>query len=204
MRTWTPKKYTKEWSNEHDEKCFASSFKRREDAKWKQKKNRKSMRGQKNQKTAKIIVSPIKKRMKDQSQIQIVIRTVMFLSMKIKTIKMIQKNEEKKWIEYIRRSTKEAEEHMMNTKIPCWRKTHWRMKWRMALRTASHPKERWSNTIKEWNPGLDKSIKTNRPVSRRRHRWEDAINEFLTPEESEESRGNDLKNNDAWIRQAKK
>ena len=35
-------------------------------------------------------------------------------------------------------------------------------------------------------------------------RWEDEINEFLKTEESEESKGNDLKNNDTLIRQAKK
>ena len=92
----------------------------------------------------------------------------------------------------------------MKTKIPWWMKTHWRMKWWMALRTASLPEERWSKTVKEWNPGLDNSIKKNRPVSRRWHRWEDAINEFLKPEESEESRGTDLKNNDTWIRPATK
>ena len=35
-------------------------------------------------------------------------------------------------------------------------------------------------------------------------RWEDEINEFLKIEESEESKGNDLKNNNTLIRQAKK
>ena len=46
----------------------------------------------------------------------------------------IDKNntDEKEWFEYIiNRSTKEAEEHMKKTKIPCWTETHRRMKWRM-------------------------------------------------------------------------
>ena len=30
-------------------------------------------------------------------------------------------------------------------------------------------------------------------------RWEDDINEFLKPEEADETRGNDLKSKDAWI-----
>ena len=52
---------------------------------------------------------------------------------------------EEDWIEYIKRSTKEAEEHMKNIKIPCWIETHRRLKWRMASRIASLPKERWTN-----------------------------------------------------------
>ena len=48
------------------------------------------------------------------------------------------------------------------------------------------------------------SVKTNRSVGRPRKSWEDEISEFLRHEESEESTGNDLKNNDSWIGQAKK
>ena len=40
--------------------------------------------------------------------------------------------EEEEWIEDIKRNTKEAEEQMKKTKIPCWIETHRRMKWRMA------------------------------------------------------------------------
>ena len=39
---------------------------------------------------------------------------------------------EEDWIEYIKRSTKEAEEHLQKQKIPCWIETHRRLKWRMA------------------------------------------------------------------------
>ena len=35
---------------------------------------------------------------------------------------------EEDWIEYIKRSTKEAEEHMEKQKIPCWIEIHRRMK----------------------------------------------------------------------------
>ena len=87
---------------------------------------------------------------------------------------------EEEWIEYIKRSTREAE-------------TQRKMKWRMAMRTASLPEERWSRKISEWNPGLDNCIKTKRPVGRPRKRWEDEINEFMKTEATEESKGNDLK-----------
>ena len=51
-------------------------------------------------------------------------------------------DEQEDWIENIKRSTKEAEEQMTKTKIPCWIETHRRMKWRMA----SLPEERWSES----------------------------------------------------------
>ena len=46
---------------------------------------------------------------------------------------------EEDWIEYIKRSTKEAEEHMEKQTIQCWIETHRRLKWRMARRIASRP-----------------------------------------------------------------
>ena len=59
------------------------------------------------------------------------------------------------------------------------------------MRIASQ--ERWTSKIIEWNPGLDIKIRTNRSVGKPRNRWEDDINEFLKPEETEEAKGNDLK-----------
>ena len=56
------------------------------------------------------------------------------------------------------------------------------------MRIASRPK------IVEWNPGLDNKIRTNRPIERPRKRWEDDINNFLRPEETEEAKGRDLRN----------
>ena len=60
-------------------------------------------------------------------------------------------------MKYIKRSTKEAEEHMKKMKTPCWIETHRRLKWRVA-----------SN-----------KIKTRRAIGRPKRRWEDDINEFL-------------------------
>ena len=51
---------------------------------------------------------------------------------------------EEDWIEYIKRSTKKAEEYMKKMKIHCWVETHRRLKWRMASRIASLPEERWT------------------------------------------------------------
>ena len=77
--------------------------------------------------------------------------------------------EEEDWIEYIKRSAREAREQMKKANIPCWIESHRMMKWRMAMRIASLPEERWSRKAAEWNPGLDSCIKTNRPVERPRN-----------------------------------
>ena len=104
----------------------------------------------------------------------------------------IDKCEKEDWIDFIEKSTKEAEEPMKKTKIPCWIETHRRLKWRMVLRLASLPHERWTNKIIEWNPGLDK-IRTNRSVGRPRKRCEDDINVFLKPEATKEAKGIETK-----------
>ena len=51
--------------------------------------------------------------------------------------------EEEDWIEYKERSTEEAMEKMERAKIRCWIQTHKRMKWRLVLRIATSPSERW-------------------------------------------------------------
>ena len=48
---------------------------------------------------------------------------------------------EEDWIEYIKRSAKEAEEHMEKQNIQCWIETHRRQKWRMARRIISLPEK---------------------------------------------------------------
>ena len=113
--------------------------------------------------------------------------------------------EEEEWIDYIKRSTDEAMEKMENAKIRCWNKTHKGMKWRLALRTASLPNERWLVKAAEWNPELSSKYKTNRAIGRPRRRWEDDINDFLKLEENETEnfieRDNQYKK--SWINAAK-
>ena len=75
---------------------------------------------------------------------------------------------------------------MKKMKIPCWIETHRKMKWRMASRIASLPRERWTRKKFDWHPGLDNKIKTRRLVGRPKRRWEDDINEFIKPGETKE------------------
>ena len=74
--------------------------------------------------------------------------------------------DEEDWIEYIKRSTKEAEEHMQKHKTPCWIEIHRRLKWRMARRIVSLPEKRWTRRVLDWHPGLENSIRTQRQVGR--------------------------------------
>ena len=72
--------------------------------------------------------------------------------------------EEEDWIEYMKRSTEEAMERMKTAKNKCWIKTHRRMKWRIAMRLASLPDERWVVKAAGWNPELSTKNKTYRAV----------------------------------------
>ena len=80
-----------------------------------------------------------------------------------------------------------------------------KMKWRLALRKATTPSERWLMKGAEWNPELSSKYRSNRAIGRPRKRWEDDINEFLKLEEDEienfiESRS---QINKTWINTAK-
>ena len=60
------------------------------------------------------------------------------------------------------------------------------------MRIASLPDERWAKKAAEWNPSLSTKHKTCRSVGRHRKRWEDEVNEFLKPEESEATEGSEI------------
>ena len=57
-----------------------------------------------------------------------------------------------------------------------------KMKWKLALRIATSPSDRWLRKIAEWNPELSSRYRTNRAIGRPRKRWEDDTNEFLKQE----------------------
>ena len=77
----------------------------------------------KNRKLVEKTVSQMQKQKKDQSHARTAIKTVMFLFMKTKMKKLEKEIKEKGWVEYIKRSTKEAGDQMNRTRIPCWIET---------------------------------------------------------------------------------
>ena len=103
----------------------------------------------------------------------------------------------------MKRSTDEAMERMKLAKIQSWIKTHTRMKWRLAVKIASSPEERWVMKAAGWNPELSTKYKTYRAVGRPKKRCEDEINEFLRPVRTEDELSNVERNNNEWIKTAK-
>ena len=80
-----------------------------------------------------------------------------------------------------------------------------KMKWRLALRIATSPSERWLIKAAEWNPELSSKYRTNRAIGRPRKRWEDDINEFLKQvvEKTENLTESSNQINNTWINTAK-
>ena len=107
-------------------------------------------------------------------------------------------------IEYMKGSTAAAVDQMRTAKTQCWIETHERMKWRLAMRIAALPAERWSRTAAEWNPDFStKNTKPTEPWEDQEKRWEDEINEFLRTERIEEETNNDERNHDESIKTEK-
>ena len=109
--------------------------------------------------------------------------------------------EEEVWVEYIKRHKRGRRTHDEDKDTLLDRSSP-KDEVENDVENCVSSQERWTRKITEWNPGLDSNIKTSRPVGTPRKRWEDEINDCLRPEESEETKRNDLKNK--WKVQAKK
>ena len=81
------------------------------------------------------------------------------------------------------------------------------MKWKLALRIATSPNERWLKKAAEWSLDLSSRYKTHRAIKRPRKRWEDDINDFLKQVLEEKENGNPIERsnqtNKNWINIAK-
>ena len=108
--------------------------------------------------------------------------------------------EQEDWIEHEKKHSSRRRRRRRNEEgqDPCWIEMHRRMKWRLAVKIAPLPKERWVRKAAEWNLGLSIKIKTCRAVERPKKRWEDELHDVLTTEETEATKGSDVKNNDTW------
>ena len=79
------------------------------------------------------------------------------------------------------------------------------MKWKLALRIAISPSDRWLRKAAEWNPDLSSRYSSSRAIGRPRRRWEDDINEFLKQEfeDTEDPIESNNQTNKTWINIAK-
>ena len=112
---------------------------------------------------------------------------------------------EEDWIEYIKRSTKRCHRKDGKCEDSMLEQDSQKMKWKLALRIATSPSERWFKKSAEWNPELSSKYRTNRAIGRPRKRWEDDINEFLklVEDETENLTESSSQINKTWINTAK-
>ena len=110
--------------------------------------------------------------------------------------------EEEDWVEYMKCSTAVAVEWMTAAKIPCWIEMHteeWNGAWQ------------WDLHRYQMNDGQRKQqhgTTASAPKSRHADLWEYfkqmwRRNQWLKREETEETKGNEIKSNDTWIKVAK-
>ena len=78
------------------------------------------------------------------------------------------------WVDYVRRATGIAEEHLRNTRLEDWVAGQRRRKWTWAGHAARRLDSRWSNKILHCN-----SLPGHRPRGRPKTRWRDAVEHFV-------------------------
>ena len=115
--------------------------------------------------------------------------------------------EEEDWIDYIKRKHCRCIGQDGTRKDSMLEQDPQKMKWKLALRIATSPSERWLKKAAEWNPDLSSRYKTNRAIGRPRKRWEDDINDFLKQVLEEKENENPIERshqtNKNWINIAK-
>jgi len=73
------------------------------------------------------------------------------------------------WVDFIKRTTREAEERLDRLKIEDWVTAQRRRKWNFARRVATQERSWWSSNAAKWNPAITSS-RTSRPPGRPKQR----------------------------------
>ena len=93
------------------------------------------------------------------------------------------------WVDWIRRSTREAEECIESLRIEDWISQQRLKKWRWLQRVASMPHGEWSRQAILWDPCLCPELRAHRRAGRPRTRWIDDISAFMSSRIDEVSHG---------------
>jgi hypothetical protein len=84
------------------------------------------------------------------------------------------------WVDWIRRSTHEAEEKMKKLKMEDWVTLQRRRKWRWAHKIATTTTDSWNVLALTWDPGhRQRTNLFSRRVGRPKVRWADDIKHFI-------------------------
>ena len=82
------------------------------------------------------------------------------------------------WVDFIKRTTRDAEERLRHLDIEEWISIQRKRKWNFAQRVALQSSSRWTHIVAKWQPELT-SIRTSRPQGHPKKRWHDDIEKFL-------------------------
>ena len=84
------------------------------------------------------------------------------------------------WVDWIRRSTHEAEEKLKKLKLEDWVTLHRRRKWRWAQKVATNTEDSWNMLALTWDPGHHmRATAYQRRVGRPNARWADDIRQYV-------------------------
>ena len=98
------------------------------------------------------------------------------------------------WVDWIKRCTRSAEEHMRNLGLDDWITIQRRREWRWARTVATNAQEKWSLKAIAWAPQLDARLCPNRRQGRPVTRWRDDIDQHI--HESSSGNSNEMS---SWI-----
>ena len=94
-----------------------------------------------------------------------------------------QQNEIETWVEWIKRTTREAEKHLQELNVDDWVTAHRKRKYAWATKVATLPSDRWAKKAVQWQPHLQcpkLSRNAARKVGHPRARWEDDLRSFCS------------------------
>ena len=77
------------------------------------------------------------------------------------------------WLDWVKRTTREAEQRMDNLGIESWISQYRRRKWRYAGQLIRGSQDKWSNSLLRWMPEFE--VRSSRCQGRPRTRWSDAL-----------------------------
>ena len=83
------------------------------------------------------------------------------------------------WTDWIKRTTREAEQQFEKLGLDDWVSHQRRRKWRWASHVARGCKDKWTYRALVWNPALDPDCKAQRRHGRPLTRWTDDLMQFM-------------------------
>ena len=88
------------------------------------------------------------------------------------------------WLDWLRRTTRTVEEHLVQIGQQDWVALTRQKQWRWARKVATMSPDRWAHKATQWTPQWSHN---SRRQARPRTRWDDRINKYLQSRSATES-----------------